>query len=71
MSVRCASCGAGIDPAIGRIRHRSTRQRPSYATMERWERERGGCEATDGCWVEPDGHCEHGHQSWQLRLGLV
>jgi len=31
----------------------------------------GGCEATDGCWVEPDGCCEHGHPSWLIRLGLV
>lgn len=31
----------------------------------------GTCEATDGCIVEPDGICEHGHPSWLLRLGLV
>lgn len=31
----------------------------------------GGCDATDGCWVEPDGTCEHGHPSWALRLGLI
>lgn len=29
------------------------------------------CEATDGCTVEPDGTCSHGHPSWLLRLGLV
>jgi hypothetical protein len=29
------------------------------------------CEATDGCTVEPDGTCEHGHPSWLLRLGLI
>lgn len=28
-------------------------------------------EATDGCEVEPDGMCEHGHPSWLLRLGLI
>lgn len=28
-------------------------------------------EATDGCAVEPDGTCEHGHPSWLLHLGLV
>lgn len=27
--------------------------------------------ATDGCQVEPDGVCEHGHPSWPLRLGLI
>ena len=31
----------------------------------------GGCEATDGCWVEPDGVCEHGHPSWLLRMGAI
>jgi hypothetical protein len=30
-----------------------------------------GCEATDGCWVEPDGHCEHGNPSWALAYGLI
>jgi hypothetical protein len=27
--------------------------------------------ATDGCEVEPDGMCEHGHPSWLLHLGLI
>lgn len=29
------------------------------------------CDATDGCTVEPDGVCEHGHVSWLLYLGLI
>lgn len=29
------------------------------------------CPATDGCTVEPDGMCEHGHPSWLLRLELI
>ena len=34
--------------------------------------EGGYQEATDGCIVEPDGHCEHGCQSWLIRvLGLI
>lgn len=28
-------------------------------------------EATDGCQVEPDGICPHGHPSWLIRLGLI
>lgn len=28
-------------------------------------------EATDGCLVEPDGVCPHGHPSWLRRLGVV
>ena len=45
-------------------------KRPSIATLERWLSE-SGCEATDGCWVEPDGRCEHGKPSWLLVLGLI
>ena len=29
------------------------------------------CMATDGCEIEPDGVCTHGHPSWLLRLGLI
>ena len=29
------------------------------------------CEAVDGCLVEPDGYCPHGHPSWFLVLGLI
>ena len=46
------------------------RRRPSLATLRRWDND-GGCEATDGCWVEPDGVCEHGCKSWLLALGLI
>jgi hypothetical protein len=28
-------------------------------------------EATDGCTVEPDGICPHGHPSWLLRMGII
>jgi len=28
-------------------------------------------EATDGCEVEPDGTCPHGHPSWLIRMGLI
>lgn len=43
---------------------------PSLETLLAWEDE-GGCEATDGCWVEPDGTCPHGCQSWLIELGLI
>ena len=43
---------------------------PGIETLKEWEAE-GGCEATDGCVVEPDGECPHGHQSWLLELGLI
>lgn len=31
----------------------------------------GVAETTDGCLVEPDGICRHGHPSWLLRLGVI
>jgi hypothetical protein len=44
--------------------------RPSWEQLREWIEE-GGAEATDGCWVEPDGSCEHGKPSWLLELGLI
>ena len=44
---------------------------PSLETLEEWMWEDAGCEATDSCWVEPDGVCPHGHRSWFLELGLI
>jgi hypothetical protein len=43
---------------------------PDRERLQEWESEGGG-EALDGCWVEPDGYCEHGHPSWLLALGLI
>ena len=43
---------------------------PSLNTLERWMAD-GVAKATDGCRVEPDGHCPHGKPSWLLRLGLI
>jgi hypothetical protein len=45
--------------------------RPSLEELLRQFEEDGGCEATDGCWVEPDGSCEHNQPSWLLVLGLI
>jgi hypothetical protein len=47
-------------------------RRPSLEDLQRQlEEDGGGCEATDGCFVEPDGTCEHGQPSWLLALGLI
>ena len=27
--------------------------------------------ATDGCTIEPDGICQHGHPCWLLYLGFI
>ncbi len=44
--------------------------RPSLEQLIAWQAE-GGCEATDGCWVEPDGTCPHGKPSWLIVLGMI
>lgn len=43
---------------------------PDEETLEFWMFD-GVCEATDGCTVEPDGCCSHGHVSWMIYLGLI
>lgn len=48
-----------------------TSPRPSIDDLEEWMFEQGGCCATDGCWVEADGICPHGHPSWLLKLGFI
>jgi hypothetical protein len=55
----------------GRQRLTPTTPRPSIETLRQWMFHEGGCEAIDGCWVEPDGHCPHGQPSWLLYLGMI
>jgi hypothetical protein len=45
---------------------------PTIEQLMEWEWD-GGCEAAcpEGCWVEPDGRCEHGKDSWLIVLGLI
>ena len=43
---------------------------PSMDVIEDWIFD-GECEATDGCIVEPDGHCPHGHPSWLIVVGAI
>ena len=47
-----------------------TTDKPSMDDMRDWDMA-GGCETTDGCWVEPDGECQHGHPSWLIYLGWI
>jgi hypothetical protein len=49
---------------------RPTVGEPTMKELEEWVSD-GVAEATDGCLVEPDGVCEHGHPSWLIRLGLI
>ena len=43
---------------------------PSFKTLEEWSNA-CGCESLDGCWVEPDGQCEHGYPSWLRAMNLI
>jgi len=43
---------------------------PDLTTLMEWDEE-GGCETLDGCWVEPDGRCEHGFPSWLRWKGYI
>lgn len=61
----CESCGRKQGE-----KHKATERKPSIAVMEHWMFD-GVAEATDGCSVEPDGTCEHGHSSWLLVLGYI
>ena len=69
-TVRCASCGVLADPVSHKIRHKATVPVPSMDELQEYVYD-SVCETTDGCMVEPDGYCEHGHMSWLLRLGLI
>jgi hypothetical protein len=48
-----------------------TVEEPDLETLEEWLWEDGGCESTDGCWVESDGRCSHEFPSWLLYLGYI
>ena len=48
-----------------------TEPEPLIEHIAQWINWDGGCEATDGCWVEPDGVCPHDHASWALYLRLL
>ena len=65
MEVECPKCHRKQGE-----KHIATRKRPSLKTLERWVFD-GVAQATDGCRVEPDGTCQHGHSSWLLVLGYM
>lgn len=47
-----------------------TEDEPTIEQLTEWSLG-GGCQATDGCWIEPDGVCMHGYPSWLLYKGLI
>lgn len=48
-----------------------TTEAPAMEDLIAWVDEDDGCEATDGCYVEPDGVCPHGYPSWLLFWSMI
>jgi len=42
---------------------------PSAEDVMRWVVS-GVCQTTDGCWVDPDGYCQHGKPSWLIVIRM-
>lgn len=61
----------GAEALVGLALTRVKGEKPDTDTLVAWFIEDLGCEATDGCWVEFDGTCPHGSESWFLVLGLI
>lgn len=61
----CESCGA-----LPGTRHSPTQPEPTLEELEEYVYD-SVVPATDGCSVEPDGRCAHGHMSWLLEMGLI
>ena len=62
---RCETCACGPG-----AKHVATEERPDEDTIAEWIYD-GVAQSTDGCTVEPDGKCPHGHRSWLLVMGLI
>ena len=64
----------GVDPDEYQRKHpdaiRIKWSIPDDETIAEWMMD-CGCEALDGCWVEPDGTCSHGYPSWLMAMGLI
>lgn len=74
-NVRTIKDGADVDATIASLQAKGHTvekcgKPPTIKTLERWVSE-GGCKATDGCHVDPDGDCSHGKKSWLLVLGMI
>jgi hypothetical protein len=69
---RLVTLKEGVDLADFLTRHPDYKAvkgaKPSVRTMEKWD---SVARATDGCKVEPDGKCPHGHYSWMVVLGFI
>jgi hypothetical protein len=66
----CQAIEAGMDWLAKGMPHTPTEPKPTITQLQAWVLD-SVCDATDGCQVEPDGRCPHGHESWLLVYGLV
>jgi hypothetical protein len=58
--------------SLAKIKPKSpTKPRPSDKSLMNMMADLKPCRATDGCKVELDGECQHGHVSWLKHLGLI
>lgn len=74
-TVRTIKEGRDVDEVIATLKQKGytvakCKKPPTLKTLEKWTMD-GVAKATDGCRVEPDGECTHGHKSWLLVLGMV
>ena len=74
-SLKTVKSDADIDTVIARLKTegkdvKRCNATPSLKTLEKYSND-GIAKATDGCRVEPDGTCQHGHKSWLLQLGYI
>lgn len=58
------------DPDTGLPWPDPTTAEPDFITLAQFLFE-AVAETSDGCLVELDGICRHGHPSWLLRLGVI
>ena len=74
-AVRALKIGVDVEAYITRQAEKGVKaqrikgQVPTMATLERYASDT--CRATDGCKVEGDGVCPHGHPSWLKVLGMM
>ena len=68
--VYCKTCKVLTVNSVPAHAEHSTVNVPSNRSMKRWVMD-GVAKATDGCRVEPDGSCPHGHQSWLIVVGVI
>ena len=81
-SLPCADPTTSLDPDDAPVRHithdpdtglpwpEPSVPEPDFVTLAGFLFD-ACAEATDGCLIEPDGVCPHGHPSWLKRVGVI